>query len=163
MILGIPWELVMNREVWRAPVHGVAKSQIRLSDWTEWTQCQNGQIELCLRNNESKSHSVVPDSLQPHGLYSLWNYPGQNTGVGSPSLLQGIVPTQVQLSHWHCRWILYQLSHQRSPLETMDWFKNGNGVVELCIVTLLFNSNADIIWNAKLDETKTRIRLLGEV
>ena len=27
--------------------------------------------------------SVVSDSLQPHGLYSPWNSPGQNTGVGS--------------------------------------------------------------------------------
>ena len=34
------------------------------------------------------------DSLRPHGLYSLWNSPGQNTGVGSFSLLQGIFPTQ---------------------------------------------------------------------
>ena len=31
----------------------------------------------------------------PHGLYSPWNSPGQNTGVGSHSLLQGIFPTQV--------------------------------------------------------------------
>ena len=36
------------------------------------------------------SHSVVSDSLQPHGLYSPWNSPGQNTGVGSRSLLQVI-------------------------------------------------------------------------
>ena len=34
------------------------------------------------------------DSLQPHELYSPWNSPGQNTGVGSLSLLQGIFPTQ---------------------------------------------------------------------
>ena len=34
-------------------------------------------------------------TLQPHRLYGLWNSPGQNTGVGSLSLLQGIVPTQV--------------------------------------------------------------------
>ena len=30
-------------------------------------------------------HSVVSDSLQPHGLYGPWNSPGQNTGVGGPS------------------------------------------------------------------------------
>ena len=38
---------------------------------------------------------VVSDSLRPHGLYSPWNSPGQNTGVGSLSLLQGLFPTQV--------------------------------------------------------------------
>ena len=43
---------------------------------------------------ESESHSVVSESLQLHRLYSPWNSPGQNTGVGSPSLLQGIFPTQ---------------------------------------------------------------------
>ena len=29
------WEMVMDREAWRAVIHGVAKSQTRLSDWTE--------------------------------------------------------------------------------------------------------------------------------
>ena len=33
-------------------------------------------------------------SLRPHGLYSPWNSPVQNTGVGSLSLFQGIFPTQ---------------------------------------------------------------------
>ena len=44
--------------------------------------------------NESESCSVVSESLPPRGLYSPWNSPGQNTGVGSLSLFQGIFPTQ---------------------------------------------------------------------
>ena len=44
--------------------------------------------------SESESSSVVPNSLQPHGLCSPWNSPGQSTGVGGLSLLQGIFPTQ---------------------------------------------------------------------
>ena len=61
------------------------------------------------------SLSCVP-LLGPHGLYSPWNSLGQNTGVGSLSLLQGIFPTQrLNPGLPHCRWILYQLSHKGSP------------------------------------------------
>ena len=64
---------------------------------------------------KSESHSVMSDSLRPHGLYSSWNSPGQNTEVGSLSLLQGIFPTQGSNTGLpHCRPILYQLSHQGS-------------------------------------------------
>ena len=53
----------------------------------------------------------------PHGLYSPWDSPGQNTGVGSLSLLQGMFPTQRSNPGLrHCRWILYQLSYQGSPI-----------------------------------------------
>ena len=63
-------------------------------------------------SRESESCSVVSDSLQPHGLYSPWNSPGQNTGVGSLSLLRGIFPTQgSNPGLLHFRQILYQLSH----------------------------------------------------
>ena len=65
---------------------------------------------------ESESHSVMSDCLQPHGLSSPWNSPGQNTGVGSYSLLQGIFPTQgLNPGLPLCRRILSQLSHQGSP------------------------------------------------
>ena len=39
------------------------------------------------RESESARHSVVSDTLRPHGLYSPWNSLGQNTGMGSLSLL----------------------------------------------------------------------------
>ena len=68
-----------------------------------------------------KSHSVVSDSLRPHGLYSPWNSLGQNTGVGSLSLLQGIFSTQGSNPGLpHCRCIVYQLSHQGS-LRILEW------------------------------------------
>ena len=68
-----------------------------------------------------ESRSVVSDSLQPHRLYNPWTSPGQNTRVGSLSLLHGIIPTQgsnpVLL---HCRQILYQLSHKGSS-RILEW------------------------------------------
>ena len=52
----------------------------------------------------NKSHSVMSDSLTPQGLYSPCNSSGQNTEVGSPSLLQGIFPTQgLNPGLLHCR------------------------------------------------------------
>ena len=54
-------------------------------------------------------------------LYSLWNSPGQNTGVGSLSLFQGIFPTQrSNPGLLHCRWILYRVSHEGSP-RILEW------------------------------------------
>ena len=67
------------------------------------------------------SRSVVSDSLQPHGPYSSWNSLGQNTGVGSLYLLQGIFPTQgLNPGLPHYRQIFYQLSHKGSP-RILEW------------------------------------------
>jgi len=78
-------------------------------------------IEIMVKS-ESESCSVVSDSLRPHGLSNPWNSPGQNTGVGSLSLLQGIFPTQgLNPGLPHCRRILYQLSHKGSKLIMVIW------------------------------------------
>jgi len=60
-------------------------------------------------------------SLRPHVLYNPWNFPGQNTAVGSLSLLQGFFQTQGSNSGLlHCGQILYQLSHKGSP-GVLEW------------------------------------------
>ena len=60
-------------------------------------------------------------TLHLHGLYSPWNSLGQNTEVGSLSLLQGIFPAQgLNPGLLHCRQILYQLSHKGSP-RMLEW------------------------------------------
>ena len=46
------WELVMDREAWRAVIHWVAKSQTRLSDWTDWT-------ELWAERDECLTHAYL--------------------------------------------------------------------------------------------------------
>ena len=57
----------------------------------------------------------MSDSLWALGLYSPWNSPDQNTGVGGLSLLQEIFPTQgSNPGVLHCGRILYQLSHKGS-------------------------------------------------
>ena len=59
-----------------------------------------------------------------------WNSPGQNTGVGSLSLLQGIFPTKgSNPDPPHCRQILYQLSHKGSQ---GDWISNQNLLTKKC-------------------------------
>ena len=69
----------------------------------------------------SESYAVMSNSMQLHELYSPWNPPGQNPGVGSLSLLWGIFPTQVLcIAGRFFRQILYQLSHKGSP-RILEW------------------------------------------
>ena len=74
---------------------------------TDWFKIGNGVHQGYILSpcwvlvSASESHSVVTYSLQPRGLSSPWNSPGQNTGVRSRSLLQGIFPTRdrTRVSH----------------------------------------------------------------
>ena len=83
--------------------------------------CWGPRLQYLWKWSKNESCSVLSDSLWPHRLYSLWNSPGQNTGVGSLSSLQGIFPSQgLNPGLLHCRWILYQLSHKGSP-RILEW------------------------------------------
>ena len=98
----------------------------------------SNSVQMCYYSHESESCSVMSDSLRPHGLYSPWNSPGQNTGVGSLSLLQGIFSTQGSNPGLpHCRWIPYQLSHKGSPIIRLSnhfyWASNTRYLYSLCL------------------------------
>ena len=74
-------------------------------------QCKCIKVKV----NVTLSCVTICDPMGP------WNSPGQTTGMGSLSLLQGIFPTQRLNPHLlHCWWILYQLSHQGSP-RILEW------------------------------------------
>ena len=87
--------------------------------WLTWQYLiLSAQLILVIitKNVKVKVAQSCPTLLWSHGLYSPWNSPGQNTGVGSLSLLQGIFPTQgSNPGLLYCRWILYPLSHRGSP------------------------------------------------
>ena len=80
-------------------------SPLALNKWKKW----------------SESHSIMSDSSRPHGLWSPRDSPGQNSGLGSLSLLQWIIPTQgLNPGLPHGRWMLYQLSHKGSS-GILEW------------------------------------------
>ena len=126
----------MDGGAWWAAVHGVKTSRTLLSVFTFTFHFHPLEKEMATHSNVLDWR--IPGMVEPGGLPSMglhsevkvaqscltlcdpmdfpWNSLGQNTGVGSLSVLQGIFPTQESNPGLpYCKWILYQLSHKRSP------------------------------------------------
>ena len=122
--LGKFQERVGDREACYAAIHGIAE--------TDTTQrLNNNNNNMCSTSSTRFIWALLclvtqlcPTLCDPMncglpGSSVHGDSPGKNTGMGSLSLLQEIFPTQK--SNWgllHCRWILYQLSYQESPISS---------------------------------------------
>ena len=128
----------------------------------------------------------MSDSLTPYELYNPWNSPGQNTGMDSLSLLQGIFPTQgSNPSLPHCGQILYQLSQHPKVmlnlilallLQQPRWFWNtqipsnmNDSLISFIHCLIYLNGQHEIrnliqiSWKTRLKwhTLKTKIKLIG--
>ena len=112
---------------WNSPGQNTGMGSCSLLQGIFPTQGSNPGLLHCWQILYLLSHQGSPLDIialffvTPWTIYSPWNSSGQDTGVGSLSLLQGTFPTQrSNPGLLHCRQILYQLSHKGSPT-ILEW------------------------------------------
>ena len=131
--------------------------------WKSWTvSCKSKKVEHTSYHTQSESHSVVSDSLRPHGLFSPWNSPGQNTGVAFPfSRGSSQLRDQTQVSHIAGRFLT--LSLYKCVCSTDIILKTDTSLC-VCLLTCISHL-INICWhnneslNSSLDAKKTDFRI----
>ena len=109
---------------------------------------------------ESESCSAVSDSLWPQGLYSAWNSLGQNTGMGSLSLLHRLFPTQgSNPGGFFCSWILFQLTTR----EAQEYWSGSLSLPQLLFLSSQILQQQFLKVKLLLDHTMELINILWDL
>ena len=152
MSLSELWELVMDREAWRAVIHGVAKSRIWLSDWTELNLLIFRPPGFCCINSKifwflTYLFRAVPQGYLRGCLLDL--SPQQVPQLKPSSQLLGCV----LFFSWHC-----SLSEESLPSIIPHCYLHRG----VCILLMTFPSTVALMGNLKLSWNKP-LKLSGDL
>ena len=169
----------MDREAWRAAIHGVAKSRTRLSDWTELSlqQYMNRElpdVQAGFRKGRGTRDQIAnicwiiqkAKKFQKNIYFCFIDYAKAFDCVDHNKLWkilkEMVIPATLPASWEICMQVKKQQLEPEMELDWFqrDWFLIGKGVHQGCMLSAcLFNLYAEyIMWNARLDEAHTRIK-----
>ena len=112
----LAWRIPWTVQIRRSQRDMDTTERLSLSHLAGIEYIKSVSLQVPLSGNYQNS-AGISNGLQPTRLLCARHSPGKNTGVGSHSLLQKIFPSQGSNPGFlYCRWPLYHLAHQGSPL-----------------------------------------------